>query len=262
MYSESPAETGSIGVGIAVEPRYELCYGSPVGSQPTKTATRVLESYGLPPGDFKAFSPLPWGVGYAVSGSSAVAAGLAASYLLGRSVHEGLRRAHEVEVLDRTGLGDVLAISCGVGVVIRTRPGAPGIGSATCIYMPRSIVIVSIEMGSMSTSDLLSSLTDRYIAKARELLGKLNDSPTLDAFLEGVREFSDGLAQLEGLLGQEAAARLKGSRGVVSYYVKKRTAILVVERDAASDLVDLARSLVPQANIRLLEPSREGPAVR
>ena len=251
-----------MGVGVAIEPRYELCYGSPVGSQPTKTAAKVLESYGISPDAFKAFSPLPWGAGYAVSGSSAVAAGLAASYLLGRSVHEGLRRAHEVEVLDRTGLGDVLAISCGVGVVVRTRPGAPGIGSATCIYMPRSMVLVSVEVGSMSTSDLLASLSDKYLAKAREFLGRLSGSLTLDAFLEGVKEFSDSLGQLEGLLGHEVAARLKGFRGVVSYYVKKKAAILIVERDSASELVDLARELVPQANIRLLEPSREGPAVR
>ena len=79
---------------------------------------------------------VPVGYGLGVSGAIALSLSLA----LDQAMHTGLPRneigqiAHNAEVGCKTGLGDVLASFHG-GFEIRTRPGAPGIGSVEKIRM-------------------------------------------------------------------------------------------------------------------------------
>ncbi len=259
-WSDSPGSTGSIGVGIAVEPRLELCVGVRLSSRPALTAEKLLASEGLANlNDVTASNPLPWGFGYAVSGASAVAAAHLISALKGVPIMAELRKAHEVEVLDRTGLGDVLAISCGIGLVLRKSPGPPGVGSVDCIYMPRSLALLSVELGSMSTKDLLSQVSDEFYSESGTLIRRLEESMDIDTFLEGVRLMNDRLRAPQRLLGSRFDS-FRSTPGLVSYYVKKCMIVLIVEADALYDAASYINKLgLP---VRKLSASESPPFLR
>ncbi len=252
--------TGSIGVGLAVEPRLTICHGVRGGSELPRTTAQLLESEGLTPGDFTAFMPLPWRVGYAVSGASAVSAALLAASLKGRGIYAEMARAHEVEVDNRTGLGDVLAISCGVGLVIRRSAGAPGVGSVECLFMPRSLGLIGVDAGTMSTPDFLSGLGDSYFGAAKKLIDSLISEPSVDNFLTSIRQLTDSLGLLDSLLGVRADA-VRRTPYLISYYVKKKVTVIVVERQGLDDAVEHLLTELKPLNVRLLEPSARGPYI-
>ena len=69
------------------------------------------------------------GAGLGTSGAAALSLALALNQVLGLGMSEleASKVAHITEIRCITGLGTVIAQSCG-GLEIRTRPGAPGIG--------------------------------------------------------------------------------------------------------------------------------------
>ncbi|MDI6811746.1 MAG: hypothetical protein QMD80_08815, partial [archaeon] len=72
---------------------------------------------------------VPVGAGFGASGAGALSTALALNVLLSlnMTVNEVAQIAHCAEVENSTGLGDVIAETYG-GVVIRRKPGPPGIG--------------------------------------------------------------------------------------------------------------------------------------
>ena len=261
VWGKSPRSTGSIGVGIAVEPRLELCYNLGLSGSVTGTAAKLLKINGVEPGSVRASNPLPWGFGYATSGASGVAAAHITSYLKGRKLLALLEQAHEIELQDKTGLGDVLAISCGIGLVMRTKPGPPGIGAVDCIYMPRSVSVITVEAGSMSTEQLLSSLNEGFYKESAELLRRLSEDFSLSVFIESVKGLNDKLRLPASVVGDEGYERIKGTPGLLSYYVKKRLVVLLVESDRIADAVEYLRTKLPGYTIRELSPSTAGPYI-
>ncbi|WP_048812717.1 pantoate kinase [Acidilobus saccharovorans] len=261
VWGSTPRDSGSVGVGIAVEPRLELCYDLKLSGEPAGTAAKLLESNGVDLSKVKSSNPLPWSFGYATSGASAVAAAHLASYLKGKSLGSLLVQAHEIEVQDRTGLGDVLAISCGLGLVLRRRAGPPGIGQVDCLYLPRSISLLSIEAGGMSTESLLSSLGDDFYVESSNVLRKLDEELSLEAFIESVRALNDKLGLPSSILGAQNFEYVTKVPGLLGYYTKKRLVILIIERDLVGDAVDYLRKGLPY-DIRELSPSEAGPYLR
>ncbi|MCG2872639.1 MAG: hypothetical protein L7G95_02165 [Acidilobus sp.] len=259
-WTEDRLTTGSVGVGLAVEPRLTICTGTSLGGPVTSTADKVLKLLGVEGVTVSASRALPWGVGYASSGASAVAAALLASALRGVSISRSLQAAHAVEVEDRTGLGDVLAISCGIGVVLRRRPGAPGLGEVDCVPAPPSVSVVTLETGFMSTQELLSSLGQNYYSASEDLVKALDKDLSFDRFTSLVTQFTESLGLARWLLGEGADEVIRRTPGLIGYYVKKRLLVLLVERDEAYDAVKHLTSSY-RFKARLLEPSREGPSL-
>lgn len=260
-WGNTPRDSGSIGVGIAVEPRLELCYDLKLSGEPARTAVKLLENNGVDALRVRSSNPLPWGFGYATSGASAVAAAHLASYLKGKNLSSLLLQAHEIEVQDRTGLGDVLAISCGLGLVLRRRPGPPGIGQVDCMYLPRSVSLLSIEAGGMSTESLLSSLSEEFYTESSIVLKKLDEELSLEAFIESVKAFNDKLRLPSSILGAQGFEYVARTPGLLGYYAKKRLVVLILENDFISDAVDYLRKGLPYS-IRELSPSEAGPYLR
>jgi len=259
-WTEDHLTTGSVGVGLAVEPRLTICTGTSLGGPVTSTAGKVLKLLGVEGVTVSASRALPWGVGYASSGASAVAAALLASALRGVSIGRSLQAAHAVEVEDRTGLGDVLAIFCGIGVVLRRRPGAPGLGEVDCVPAPPSVSVVTLETGFMSTQELLSSLGQSYYSASEDLVKALDKDFSFDRFTSLVTQFTESLGLARWLLGEGADEVIRRTPGLIGYYVKKRLLVLLVERDEAYDAVKHLTSSY-RFKARLLEPSREGPSL-
>lgn len=108
--------------------------------------------------------PLAHGLG--VSGAVALGTALCISLLrnMNLSYFEAGERAHIAEVISKTGLGDVIAESTG-GVVIRRKPGAPGIGIADRLPVPE-LPVNLLFLGEKRTENILQD---------EEILRKVNE---------------------------------------------------------------------------------------
>ena len=246
-------------MGIAVEPRATVCYPGRKSLTHVGPIKKLLSLMGVRDElGFEYRSPLPLGAGYATSGSITVSASLSLSASRGLSVNKALELAHVAEVEASTGLGDVLAISCGVGLVIRFKPGAPGRGLAECFPLPPRISILSMEFGSMDTRLLIQSM-EKYRDKALASIKRVMAEPSFDTFIEEARKFTLKASLLESL-GRVDASAIEKTPGLVGYYAKKRVLVVIVEegltRDAALHLYK-----VTGIRPRLLQPSRGGPEV-
>ena len=102
---------------------------------------------------------LPMGCGYGTSGAGALSLSLALNEALGSSLTkiEAAQIAHKAEVKNRTGLGTVTSAFYG-GLLIRTKPGAPGFADFRKISPSPSLRVVSGSFGPISTRGVLTSV--------------------------------------------------------------------------------------------------------
>ncbi len=138
-------------------------------------------------------SSLPIGVGFGASGAGALGTALAVSHLLGRSddIQSTASHAHYAEVVNRTGLGDVIAQTAG-GMEIRIRPGAPGIGKVVNIPFPDDLQVVLAGAPGLETRSVLSDKNhrERIIKAADGFLNDLIDNPSVEQFISSSRGFA------------------------------------------------------------------------
>ena len=134
---------------------------------------------------------LPIGAGFGTSAASALSLTLALNEFLNLGYSEELcgQIAHMAEVNLGAGLGDVIA-QTGQGLVLRTKPGAPGIGEIKSFK--EEVFIGWKTFGEIKTSEIilnpqyneiLSNSGDKYL----ELFV---DDPTLENFLDFSSKFS------------------------------------------------------------------------
>ncbi|MEM2349041.1 MAG: hypothetical protein QXG64_05005 [Acidilobaceae archaeon] len=254
--------TGSIGVGLVVEPRVTVCSDGDIliGEYHVGSARRVAETLGFRDKRIKIVTPLPVGVGYAVSAATAIAVSLALGSLRGYTVSRLLRLAHESEVLERTGLGDVLAISCGVGLAIRVNPGAPGVGLAECTQIPSKLFILSLIVKREYTGEFVKNYMARGLhEKAEPVILKITESLNFHTFAEEVLRFNIENRLIRDLIGESGESHILKTPGLVTAYGKKGLLIVIVESDRVEDaLIHLSKL---NHNILYLKPSSGGPQV-
>lgn len=158
---------------------------------------------------------MPFGSGFGASGAGALGAAYALNSLfdLGLTADQAAAVAHEAEVRNRTGLGDVIAQNAG-GLVVRLQPGAPGTGRIDRIPVP-PLPISFVVKGPISTKAVLSDETVMRdvnragVAALKDLLKK----PTFPNFMLLSRRFTvqSGLASdwaLQTIEAVEAAGGL------------------------------------------------------
>jgi pantoate kinase len=135
---------------------------------------------------------IPMGQGYGASGAGALGAALAASKALGLglTMNQCGEIAHRAEVLNRTGMGDVIAQTAG-GLVIRTKPGAPGTGSTDRIFSDEKIVVFAVGDTVDTKSILLDrEKTDKINRVGRACLKELLKGPSAENFLALSKKFA------------------------------------------------------------------------
>jgi pantoate kinase len=155
---------------------------------------------------------MPLGAGFGASGAGALgcAYALNAHFDLGLTADQAACFAHEAEVCNGTGLGDVIAQNTG-GLVVRLMPGGPGIGRIDRIPVPL-LPVDFVVRGPISTKDVLS---DQNAMSSVNLAGhaalkELLKRPTLQNFMKLSRAFTvqSGLASdwaLDAIEAVEAA---------------------------------------------------------
>ncbi|MFN4046095.1 MAG: hypothetical protein ACK4H7_01985, partial [Acidilobaceae archaeon] len=214
-----------------MEPRVRVCApgGLQAGSTGISTVVRALELLGYK-ASLDMVTPLPPGVGFAVSAASAIASSLAVGASLGLSYKRLLRVAHEAEVLERTGLGDVLAISCGVGLAVRFKPGAPGVGEVDCTPLPPGVSILALVVGAQHTRELIRLYVERGLdVKAEAPIARIAESMSFSTFTEEVTRFNVENGLLRELLGVEGEHHTMKTPGLIAAYAKKGVVIVLVE---------------------------------
>ncbi|MGB2727282.1 MAG: pantoate kinase [Halobacteriota archaeon] len=135
---------------------------------------------------------VPVGCGFGASGAGALSTALALNELLslGMTLNEVAQIAHLAEVESNTGLGDVIAETCG-GIVIRRKPGPPGIGTIDKIPWRKEKLSYAV-FGKKSTKAVLTddSMKRRINEAGREAMKELMREPTLENFMLASRKFS------------------------------------------------------------------------
>ena len=210
---EDPLRCGSIGAGFCVgigtsttvklvdntKLEVSVAYnGRPIDAPVTTTVIqRLLQQHGrVCKVEVDHESMLPIGVGFGASGAGALGTAIALSSLVDSDFDskDAAKHAHYAEVINRTGLGDVIAQTTG-GVEIRTKPGAPGIGEVVKIPVNESFNIVLAGAPGLETKNVLTSkeYRGRIIKAADELMDELVTNPTVESFIHYSKQFAHSI---------------------------------------------------------------------
>lgn len=134
---------------------------------------------------------LPIGAGFGTSAASALSMTLAINEFLNLGYSKELcgQIAHMAEVNLGSGLGDVIA-QTGQGLVLRTQPGAPGIGEIKSFK--NDVYIAWKTFGGIETSDIINDPHHKRQISASGLkyLELFEEEPTLENFLSFSHRFS------------------------------------------------------------------------
>lgn len=134
---------------------------------------------------------LPIGAGFGTSAASALSLSLSLNefFNYGYSYNECGQIAHKVEISLGGGLGDVIA-QTGSGLVLRTLPGAPGIGEIESFE--EELFIATKFFGEISTASIIQNPQHKKIisVNGRECFKKFKKNPSVENFLKLSFEFS------------------------------------------------------------------------
>jgi pantoate kinase len=236
---ESPLLSGSTGAGlcleegvtteVSVEPSkvqelMVMLNGSTIESAPTCESVFRAMVPGVDPVKITArqTSILPANYGYGISGAAALSLGLAINDAvgLGLSKEKVGQIAHQAEVENLTGLGDVLAQLVG-GSEVRLKPGAPGIGELKNLGFGDGFVVISSPIASFPTKRMITE--ERFVKRinscGKVVMGAFLESPKMVNFMRLSRKFWENV----GMMNEDVmkAIRLFESAGIPSPSAKK-----------------------------------------
>jgi pantoate kinase len=141
-------------------------------------------------------SSLPSGAGFGASGAGALGTALALGHLLDKAMpyEKAAGYAHEAEVVNHTGLGDVLAQTKG-GLEIRVAYGGPGIGEIVKIPHRDSLSVVLAGAPGLRTHDVLTNAERRMRINntGDRLIEKMIQNKDMVTFIACSREFSKSI---------------------------------------------------------------------
>ena len=205
----SPEATGSRGAGVCVS----LGARATVDAESTDiTEVLPMEVGRIPPvmasalGGYLERSPepvtvrggleldLPVGQGFGMSGAMTFAALVAAEAelgLAGGDLDVLTAHAHVAEVMNRTGLGDVVAQAAG-GIDLRRRPGLPPVGEVVHRRQDAELLLAWGRIPLHTRSVLADPMArQRLEAACLPRLEALEEEPGLDWLLDAGRGFSE-----------------------------------------------------------------------
>lgn len=154
----------------------------------------VLNIFNLDDENFKVIQDiqLPIGAGFGTSAASALSLSLALNEFLDLNYSSELcgQIAHMAEVNLGAGLGDVIA-QAGHGLILRTRPGAPGIGKIKSFEHDAYVAWKSF--GPIETSEIIRDPNHKKIISkvGAKYLEMFEEDPTLENFLRFSLRFSE-----------------------------------------------------------------------
>jgi pantoate kinase len=198
---------------------------------------------------------VPVGCGFGASAAGALSTALALNELLAltMTVNAVAQVAHCAEVVNSTGLGDVIAETYG-GVVIRTKPGPPGIGVID--RLPHRTEQVSyVVLGAKPTRSVLAEggeSTRRCISEAgKEALKLLMRKPTLENFMHLSRDFALRIELISDAC-KDALEAVRAEGKVASVAMLGETIFVIGESEALQEFGSVRASRISNCGARVL----------
>lgn len=191
-------------------------------------------------------SPSSLGEGLGFSAVLSIITASSALYNLGKplTLNKVGAVAHEAEVTMMTGLGDVAAELRGGGLVVRLKPGAPGISELDVIPVKDSVSIVPclIRKG-FTTPQMLKNHWSVIRETGEKTFRKFIAEPSFDRFLDLSVEFSRAVfmsRETEERV-REALREYLTSGDVMTYFIKKGTLVVIVSGNPSDELIDVLK---------------------
>lgn len=258
--NDDPIKAGSIGCGLTLSlgaktnakkaNKTEIILNGQLSEAPV--SKYVVDRLARSPVRIETQLDMPLGSGFGASGGGALGCAYALNSLfdLGLLANQVATVAHAAEVVNKTGLGDVIAQNTG-GLVVRLLPGAPGTGKVDRIPVP-PLPIYYVVRGPISTRDVLSDpavmkeINSAGEAAVKELLAR----PTLNEFMRLSSRFTKqtGLASpwvLDAIEAVEAAG------GKASMIMLGDAVFSVGGAEALAEFGEVGRTVVSQRGANL-----------
>ncbi|MHC1635698.1 MAG: pantoate kinase [Candidatus Methanospirareceae archaeon] len=278
--NKNPLYKGSVGCGIVLEAGCitEVSYSEKLSieingrEEEAKTTRyvvkRLLSRYRNPEIGGKEIAvkvstnfDVPIGCGFGASGSGALSTALAINELLSlrMTLNEVARVAHAAEVENGTGLGDVIAETYG-GVVIRKKPGAPGIGEIDKIVCATEEVCY-VSIGELSTKELLrdADIRRRINKAGKEAMKELKRRPTLENFMLLARKFSLE-TEIISEKCREAIEAVDAEGKVASAAMLGNTVFVIGESEALSEFGIVKKTRISHLGATLIRGNYVSPS--
>jgi pantoate kinase len=198
---------------------------------------------------------VPVGCGFGASGAGALSTACALNELLSLNMtfSEVAQIAHLAEVENSTGLGDVIAEAYG-GVVIRRKPGPPGIGVVEKIPSPDAEEkISSVTFGTKSTKAVLAddSLKRRINEAGKAALKELMKKQNLDNFMRVSRDFSLRSGVISDKC-RDAIEAVDAEGKVASVAMLGETVFVVGDSEALNEFGEVKESRISDVGARII----------
>lgn len=199
---------------------------------------------------------VPIGCGFGASGAGALSTGLALNELLAlkMTVNEIAQVAHCAEVENSTGLGDVIVETYG-GVVLRKKPGPPGIGVIEQI--PHGNEKISyVVLGEKLTKTVLAEGGEALIRSineaGRKALKALLRKPTLEEFMRTSHEFSLQSGLISDACKDAIEAVAAEEEQVASVAMLGETVFVIGDSEALREFGEVNASRISAAGARVI----------
>jgi pantoate kinase len=257
---EDPIKAGSIGCGLTLSlgattnakkaDKTEIFLNGELSEAPV--SRHVVDRLARSPVRIETKLDMPLGSGFGASGGGALGCAYALNSLfdLGLLANQVAAVAHAAEVVNKTGLGDVIAQNTG-GLVVRLLPGAPGVGKVDRIPVP-PLQIYYVVRGPISTRDVLSDpsvmkeINRAGEAAVKELLAR----PTLNEFMR----LSSRFTKLIGLASPwvlDAIEAVEAAGGLASMIMLGDAVFSIGGAEALAEFGEVGRTVVSQRGANL-----------
>ena len=177
--------------------------------------------------------PIGYGLGTSGAGALSLSYALNDALCTELSLDQAAQIAHCSEIYCNTGLGTVISEFTG-GLELRTRAGAPGVGTAEKIPVENRSVI-ALCVGPMYTANCLRTQNDLLTMKALDFLKQLSISRSVDDFLRLSHKFAANMGAINAKC--EALVDLLKSKGYVCSVALFGETIFTVVSDNEIDCV-------------------------
>lgn len=242
---ESPKKSGSIGVSFTIEKGLRVRRASETSINGEEwsfpTLDYVLNKLQIE--GVEILAELPFGCGFGMSGAAA----LATASLGDLGFIEAADLAHEAEVVNLTGLGDVVTQTFG-GVVVRKTPACPSLVKIERFQWRFELDFVV--MGEISTKSILG---DEIKRRSVERAGKVWTKEFLrKPSIENLFRCSKGFATETGLieLVADAVEAVESSGGIAGMVMLGKTVFAINGFDALREFGEPFRARIECCGVR------------
>ncbi|AEA47089.1 pantoate kinase [Archaeoglobus veneficus] len=249
VIGKNPAETGSYGVSIALNKgvRVNVSDKLLVNDREVRfpTVEYVLDALGGKGVEIETDFPLSCGFG--MSGASALAAAFAVNEENGLNLpfYRLADLAHEAEVVNRTGLGDVVCQSYG-GIVVRVEPGCPSNARVERFLWRLELDI--LVLGSLKTEEVLSENIDFSVGK--DCLKEFMRKPSVENLFVQAKRFSVETGLIEDVM--DVIEAVEASGGMASMVMLGKAVFAVNGYEALEEFGEPVRATVSPYGVRFL----------